>query len=132
MLIIKDGLILAISRRNDKTKFGLLGGKVEAHEAPEEAAIRETFEEAGITVKSCVQIYQRVELGDGPDGVDFHSTTFYATSWEGEPTGSEEGEVKWLTVAELTTTKAAFGDYNTNMLIKFKQMFPEVHLYGEE
>jgi 8-oxo-dGTP pyrophosphatase MutT (NUDIX family) len=38
----------------------------------EQALVREVKEETGVVVKSCVQVYQRVELGDGPQGVDFY------------------------------------------------------------
>ena len=39
MLIVEDGLILGISRRHDKTKFGFLGGKVNPGETVKLAAI---------------------------------------------------------------------------------------------
>lgn len=130
-LIIKDGLILGISRRHDKSKFGLIGGKVDPKETLEQALVREVKEETSITVKGCVLIYERVELGDGPDGVDYYSCCFYATDWEGTPKSCEEGEVKWITAEEVTNTKAAFGDYNRKTLDKFKVMFPDVFIKGE-
>lgn len=130
MLIIKDGLILGVSRRYDSTKFGIVGGKANPNETPAEAAIRETFEETGVRVKTCVPIYKSVEKSDRPDGEDFYSYTFYATEWTGTPTKSEEGFVKWITSKELTTT-GAFNDYNKAMLNAFKEMFPEVNIKGE-
>jgi 8-oxo-dGTP pyrophosphatase MutT (NUDIX family) len=133
MLIIKDGLILGISRRHDKTIFGLPGGKFdsETDATTKETAMRETREETSLIVKDCVLVYERVELGDGPNGVDFYSRCYYATDWEGEPVNSEEGEVKWLTAEEVTSTKAAFGDYNRKTLNIFKGMFPHIGLQGE-
>lgn len=133
MLIIKDGLILAISRRHNKDIFGLPGGKFDdgSDNTPLDTAIRETFEETNILVHDAEFIYERIELGDSPNGVDFSSYAYYATNWEGEPQNSEEGVVKWLTAEELTSTKAAFGDYNRNMLNIFKTQFPEVQLIGE-
>lgn len=134
MLIIKDGLILGITRRSDRTKYGLPGGKFDPSEGDQTAmdtAIRETREETGINVKKAVKIYQRVELGDGPTGEDFYSTCYYAEEWEGEPQDSEEGSVKWLTPEEVTASKAAFGDYNRKTLDVFISMFPNVHLQGE-
>jgi 8-oxo-dGTP diphosphatase len=130
-LVIKDGLILAITRRHDKTIYGLPGGKVDANETPEQAAKREANEECGIVVNTCVFVYKRTELGDGANQIDFESYTYYATDWSGEPKNSEEGNVAWLTAEELTDTKAAFGDYNRNMLNTFKILFPHVHLIGE-
>jgi 8-oxo-dGTP pyrophosphatase MutT (NUDIX family) len=136
MLIIKDGLILAVSRRYDKTIFGLPGGKFSPEEPDndkdtKDTAIRETEEETSVVVKDCVFLYERVELGGGPNPVDYYSRVYYATDWEGIPQNSEEGEVKWLTAEELTSTKAAFGDYNRKTLNIFKTMFPDIHLIGE-
>lgn len=135
-LIIKDGLILGISRRHNKAIFGLPGGKFNSDppdndKDTKDTAIRETREETSILVKECVLVYERVELGDGPQGVDFYSRCYYAMDWEGEPHNSEEGEVKWLTAEEVCSTKAAFGDYNRKTLNVFKQMFPNVYLKGE-
>ena len=130
-LIIKDGLILGISRRHDKSIYGLIGGKVDPGETLKEALIREVKEETSVVVKDCVLVYERVELGDGPNGVDYYSRCYYATEWSGEPISSEEGEVKWLTAEEVTSTKAAFGDYNRKTLDIFKKMYPDVYLKGE-
>src|ERR1700687_210650 len=112
MLIIRDGLILGITRRHDNNVYGLPGGKVEEGETPGIAACREAYEETGIKVFDCVLVYKRVELGDGANQVYFDSYCYYAVSWEGEPQSSEEGDIKWLTPEEITSTKTAFGDYN--------------------
>jgi 8-oxo-dGTP pyrophosphatase MutT (NUDIX family) len=134
MLIIKDGLILGISRRHNKNIFGLPGGKYDP-EAGDldtmDTAIRETKEETGVIVHHTKFIYERVELGDGANPVDFYSRCYYALDWEGVPTNSEEGVVKWLTAEEVTCTAAAFGDYNRKTLDIFKGMFPDVYLRGE-
>ncbi len=136
MLIVNQGLILSISRRYDKTIFGLPGGKF-SPDPPDndrdtkDAAIRETREETSVIVKEATFIYERVELGGGPNPVDYYSRCYFATSWSGVPENSEEGEVKWLTAEELTSTMAAFGDYNRKTLDVFKTMFPNVYLKGE-
>jgi ADP-ribose pyrophosphatase YjhB (NUDIX family) len=137
MLIIKDGLVLGISRRNDRTKFGLPGGKFDPERKPlpdkttKDTAIFESLEETSVVVNDCVLIYHRVEPADSPTGTDFHSYCYYATDWTGEPQDSEEGEVRWLTVEEITNSKAAFGAYNRQTINVFKQMFPNVFLQGE-
>jgi 8-oxo-dGTP diphosphatase len=128
MLIIKDGKILAISRRHNKTKFGLPGGKKEENETPQEAAIRETFEETGVKVKYCKHFFTRTEPKECPTGEDFLCYCFYAWEWEGEPHNSEEGEVAWLTEEELTGDKGAFADYNRRTLITFRTLYPDKYL----
>lgn len=131
MLIIKDGRILAVSRRYDKTKFGLPGGKVEPNETPDQAAVRETLEETGVKVTKCEFIFLRDEPRDKPEGEDFHAYCYYATEWEGEPHDSEEGVVQWLTEQQVTSDTSPFGEYNTRTLAVFKTKFPEVQLFTE-
>lgn len=128
MLVLnEDGLILGVSRRYDQTKFGLPGGKLETNETPMEAAIRETFEETGIKVNSCVEIYKRTEPAGTPDGFPFYTYCFYATDWDGEAVASDEGIVEWLTSSKLINLEtAAFSEYNKNTLNKFKELFPKV------
>src|ERR1035437_4525979 len=98
MLIIKDGLILGISRKDNKSIFGIPGGKRDATDSSTmETAIRETKEECGITVNKCVWIYERMEPAIEVGGFDFFSRCYYATDWSGDPQTSEEGIVEWLT-----------------------------------
>lgn len=129
MLILnKDGLILGVSRRDDSSKFGLPGGKLEVHETPMEAGIRETVEETGIKVNSCVEIYKRLEPAGSPNGFPFYTYCFYATDWEGEEKDSEEGIVKWLTVGDLIGNSGAFPEYNLLTLKAFKNLYPKINL----
>lgn len=128
-LIIKDGLILAISRRHNRSKFGLIGGKVDSDESREQALIREVKEETGVHVILSEHIFTRVEPKERPEGEDFYTYCYYALAWEGEPHNSEEGEVKWLTQAELTSPEiGAFADYNARTLTAFKTLFPNIPL----
>lgn len=49
LLIVKDGRILMVERRKEKTfKIGIPGGKAEPFEYDIETAIRETYEETGL------------------------------------------------------------------------------------
>lgn len=136
MLIINQGMILAVERKTKDGKYGLPGGKFNS-DPPDsdvdtkDTAIRETLEETAVTVKDCTFLYERVELGDGPNGVDFYSRCYYATSWAGLPSSVEGLDVKWLTAEEITSTKSAFGEYNRKALDIFKQMFPNVYIKGE-
>lgn len=131
MLIIKDGLILGVSRKYNDKLFGLVGGKLEEGETAAEAAIRETYEETGIKVTECTQIYRREEPPDSIGGEYFYAYAFFATSWEGIPHTSTEGLVKWITAEELTSSSGAFPDYNRATLDSMKKMFPNVYIKGE-
>jgi len=136
MLILNQGMILAVERKTKDGKYGLPGGKFnpdppDNDKDTKDTAIRETLEETGVSVKECSFIYERVELGDGPAGVDFYSRCYYATSWSGIPRNVEGLAVKWLTAEEVCNTKAAFGSYNRKTLDIFKTMFPNVYIKGE-
>lgn len=123
-LIVQDGLILAISRRNDKSLFGLPGGKFDKDAGDrdtKDTAIRETYEETSVIVKDCRQIFQANDH-------EFVARCYYVLDWEGEPTTSEEGEVGWLTADELLTTKAAFPEYNKHALQAFRLLYPDIKI----
>lgn len=126
MLIIKDGLILGVSRKHDSTKFGLPGGKLDPGETPIRAAIRETMEETKIKVTSYTFLLKRIEPAEKPNGLPFNTSCFYANSWSGEPSRSEEGEVKWVSKEELA--HGAFPEYNLETLEIFQALYPDVFI----
>ncbi len=130
-LIVKDGLILGVSRKQDRTKFGLPGGKVDEGEAVTETLKREVMEETGIKAINLIPVYTRTDT-DPHTNESFMAYSYYVVDWEGEPIPqSNEGDIAWLTVKELTETKAAFPDYNIENIRTFKEMFPNITLINE-
>lgn len=130
MLIIKDGLILGISRKDNESIFGLPGGKKDATDSNTmETAKREVKEETSIIVNKCVWIYERTVPAIDPEGLDFFARCYYAIDWSGDPQTSEEGIVEWLTYDELVSSKAAFPEYNKATLDVFKWIYPDVYIY---
>lgn len=129
MLLIKDGKILCVSRKEDHTSFGLPGGKRDPEDASvKDTAIRETFEETDIIVKDCVFIRDRVEPGAGDNPVDYHSHCFYATDWSGTARACEDAKVEWMTEAELLFSSSPFIEYIKETLDMFKELYPKVEL----
>ena len=125
MIIVEDGLILSVSRRNNTAKFGLPGGRSEERETPEETAIRETYEETGIVVHECECFFVRhVDAASNTIGKDAMAYCFWATVWEGEPHSTEEGVIAWLSEEDLVGERGAFPDYNRASLSAFKTRYP--------
>lgn len=100
-----DGRWLMHRRPPGKHHAGLWefpGGKVEAHEMPKEALVRELLEELGIICHA-----------DACDAAFFAETTaaneaqaivillYRLSHWEGIPEALEGGEVGWFTPAEV-------------------------------
>ncbi|MEE9427680.1 MAG: (deoxy)nucleoside triphosphate pyrophosphohydrolase [Paracoccaceae bacterium] len=102
-LIDKDGRVLLAQRPQGKSLAGLWefpGGKVEPHETPEAALIRELHEELGIeTWESCL-----APLAFASHSYeDFHllMPVFACRKWQGIAQGKEGQELAWVPAAKL-------------------------------
>ena len=108
VLCFNQGKVLSVSRKNDHTKKGLAGGKVDPGETFMQAAIRECFEETGLEAFCLIPIFSRMEPGD----VDFFAIVYLA-QWKGEihkTSDKESGIVEWVEWDELK--EGPFGVYN--------------------
>lgn len=81
-------------------KWDGLGGLVEYGESPEEAAIREVFEESGLTVTNCSYRAHLLQYNSERE-LAISAHLFVADSPEGEPRESEEGLPVWIPVSQI-------------------------------
>ncbi len=118
LIIRADGMILAISRKNDHTDLGLPGGKVEPGESEAQALVRELQEETGLLANS----YQR--LFASKDASGFWFVTFLAYDlggpteaiWAADSFVNREGAlVRWVGQRRLLETSCSFRDYNRDL-----------------
>ena len=75
-LVTDEGRMLFIKRSDQGDhagEWGIPAGKIEAGESAEEAAIRETFEEVGYTIKAVDERIQLAEIANS----DVEFTTFF-------------------------------------------------------
>ena len=85
--------------------WGLPGGALDSHEEPEDAAIREAYEEAGL-FSDQLAVRARVMTAevDGPGGAYWRYTTVIADAPDLLPTvaNRESAELRWVAEDEVT------------------------------
>jgi 8-oxo-dGTP diphosphatase len=103
-LVDKDGRVLIAQRPEGKSMAGLWefpGGKVEAHETPEQALIRELREELAIDVTAaCLAPFTFASHAYE----DFHllMPLYVCRRWSGQPQAQEGQAIKWVRAARLS------------------------------
>lgn len=125
LLPLSDSHVLAISRRNDTTRWGLPGGKVDPGESNIRAMTRETFEEVGLSLDPAQlePLYSAACMGKGPE--DSYWVTTYL--WTGpvsllmDLTAEEGMTVNWKTPAELCNPDVSpFAAYNVGAFAAYR------------
>ena len=112
--IQKDGKTLMLYRNKKENdyhegKWNGLGGKFEPGESPEDCAIREIKEEAGLIVKSLkLKGFITFPMFDGKD--DWYVFIFVIDKFEGSLIDSPEGKLEWIPDNELEKLNLWEGD----------------------
>ncbi len=122
-LIGKDGKYLAVTRKDDPTKWGLPGGKVDPGETSRQAVAREVFEETGLSLRK--MLFMRVYTGICPGEVVYRVDGYvYADEEDFSTLTPEEGLlVGWKTSEELCDPKISpFAEYNKKMFYQLSDL----------
>lgn len=117
-VVMKGGLLLAISRENDREDFGLLGGKLEPGEMWLTGLVREVHEETGLEVISAELVHE----GESDDGHLVRSYRCLLNDYEAPVKESWEGIVRWVRPEEVV--KGCFARHNRKVLSTLGLTFP--------
>lgn len=106
VILNEDGLVLAVSRKDNHDDFGLPGGKMEEIDGndPIETAIRETLEETGIKIWGLHLIFAMHKDG-------YMGYTYIAYGHDGEINHNEPHVVEWVPFEVIMN--GSFGKFNT-------------------
>lgn len=112
IFFVQDGKVLAISRKNNYSDFGLPGGGCEENETFLDAAVRELKEETTLRCYDPKFVFERKDN-------DHIVQTFKADKVFGSIPSDDfqkkrgEGIVRWLFPVDLII--GSFGEYNKNL-----------------
>jgi 8-oxo-dGTP diphosphatase len=119
-----DRILLIHRKTAGKQQWELPGGKIEQHETPEEAAIRELQEELGVSV-SVVSALGGEGFLEGEN--EFHYSWFHAEIAQGEPKIIETGRFDDLDYFDFEDLPSL--SLSANMQVLYEKLATgEVHL----
>ena len=101
VIVNDEGLVCLVSRKSDHNDWGLPGGKLEGDETYEEAAIRETEEEAGLKISDLELIFAMHRKGN-------MGQTFLVHKYEGDFKTDEPHKIKWGKMSEAMKGKFSY------------------------
>ncbi|HSH17773.1 MAG TPA: 8-oxo-dGTP diphosphatase [Candidatus Saccharimonadales bacterium] len=95
-LIEGKNILLAMKKRGfGSGRWNGIGGKIEPGETVEQALVRETQEEIGVTPLQYLPAgYHEFKFPDGT--ADMHVHVFVCNRWDGEPVETEEMAPRWF------------------------------------
>ncbi len=118
VVLMKSGLVLGVTRKDDHTDYGLIGGSIESYDRDlYAAAVREAKEETGLDIFNLELI--NAEIWNGVMEHTFIAEFVGSIKVDKEV---ETGLVRWVPFIELMN--GSFGAYNT----KIRKILPEFGL----
>lgn len=107
----KTLMIHRIKKESDmhRGKWNGLGGKLEPGETPEECALREIYEESGLTVSN-LTLKGVLTFPNFNNGEDWYAFVYIGSGVEGNLIDSPEGVLRWIDDSELLELELWEGD----------------------
>lgn len=119
----EEGKLLSVSRKDNPSDIGLIGGKVDDGESLIDAVIRETFEECGLVITKD-DLYKVFFDFCG----DYSVTTYFCNKIfnESELHSDEKGVLKFVDYKDLLDSSNSYHQYNNKLINKIASDFPEI------
>lgn len=114
-------LLLKRFKEPNKDMFTPIGGKLDPYENPNQAALRETFEETGIQLTDIQYIGSLIE--SSPTNYNWNSLVYISEIPFQEPPICNEGILHWIGVEELSTIPTPETDLHIYQYALAKQPF---------
>ncbi|GAA1479186.1 NUDIX domain-containing protein [Nocardioides aestuarii] len=92
---LRDGKVLTVRKRGTD-RFMLVGGKIEAGESPEQAAVREAHEEVGLVASDLRALGRFSAAAANEPGHRVDSTVFTAVLTAEPVAAAEIEELRWM------------------------------------
>lgn len=123
VILNEVGRVLAVSRKDDHSDFGLPGGKVDSEDVSiKSALVREVKEETGLNIKE-EDLTLIFAMHDG----DYMGHTYFCNTYEGEIETDEPHVVKW--VGFNTLFRGSFSSYNVKVCDSLTNMGIKINFY---
>ena len=108
----KTLMLLRNKKANDihEGKWNGLGGKLAPGESPEECAIREVYEESGLTI-TAPSLRGILTFPEFSNGEDWYVFVFLIDRFQGTLSESEEGHLEWIDDDKLLELNLWEGDF---------------------
>ncbi len=124
MVILRCGdqlLLLLRAKAPNAGKYAPVGGKLEAHERPIDAAIRETFEETGIRIQA--PTFCGVLCETAPVDYNWLCYIYLADIEYLDPPPCDEGALRWIRFDELPNLPLPATDWTVYEYVRRGQKF---------
>ena len=131
----ENEILLAMKKQGfGAGRWNGVGGKLEEGESIEQALIRESQEEIGVTPIDHYKVADiRFDEYMKGERILMHVHVYVATTWSGEPTESDEMTPKWFTVDSVPYPKMWPDDpYWLPLIIKGKKVSADFQLNEED